>query len=538
MQVARDGKLVLSTDQSSTKDSKNSDAKSISNNDEVKRKTDLEIKQRPAMEAKSLEDKDKIAKNPDIAKRSSNDKHDNDKLGSAHENIFEKLSSKSTAKIYAGSCRKLSDTGEHKNTSVLSSTSLKSSLSPLSTSPSSKPALSGFRIPKRSSISKDEPNQTPPSFGGSLSIKQEQSQNSGISNFKIPKRTSTSCDGNPMGTSSSTVIAKPANLKSVGQALVTPSSRGIKQTVTLTHATSPNKVVAQSSCFPESKATGSSRSYLNSVRPVVRANSKRQDSFNVSTTVPGVTTSSSVTKCHANNITGVTHRHTTTSRATSPSVTISSNTTACTTKIIDAVHSHTRTSNTSSPVTRVASLIEQPAAGKQQRRSNIEIIKMLQEKQRSMREEMSGDPKCISSSRDQADESVLQQKGLQVSDKSPKRGITLPVAVVKPSVQTPSVTVNAPSLLRSNSSENSPVKSIASGIIDAHSGNTQEFKRVRSEFEPRTSLGLKLRGSSIGHEAGARKRDGETVPGAHSDREQQRKLVRIYSKLSCYENYV
>lgn len=138
---------------------------------------------------------------------------------------------------------------------------------------------------------------------------------------------------------------------------------------------------------------------------------------------------------------------------------------------------------------------------------------------------MLGDRKCTSVSGDLAGARALQQKGLCVSEKSPKCGIAaLPIAVVKPSLHTPNAQISSSSSVRSNSLENSPVKSIASGIIDAHSGNTQEFKKVRSEFDSPASLGCEISGSGVGLGVGAFKRDGEAETGAHCDREQQRKL--------------
>ena len=144
---------------------------------------------------------------------------------------------------------------------------------------------------------------------------------------------------------------------------------------------------------------------------------------------------------------------------------------------------------------------------------------------------MFGDRKCTSVSGDLENAHALRQKGLHVSEKSPKRGIVLPIAVVKPSPHAPNVLRSSSSSVRSNNSENSPVKSIASGIIDAHSGNTEELKKVYSEFDSPTSLGCEISGSSVEHEAGALKRDREAATGVQSDREQQRKLVRLNNKL-------
>lgn len=524
--VARDGKLVQSTDQSSTKHVKNRDAQSVRSMDEIKNESNLETRcgdqrWKPEVEEKNLDDEDKKTKTTDSTKHSSGDKQ-GEKQGSRIETISVKLSSsKSSEENYTGACRKLSNAGEIQNSSLASSTPLKKSSPPL-TSPSLKPMLSGFRIPKRSSISEDKLNQTPPSFhGNSSSVNQVRSQNFAvISNFKIPKRKNLS----PTETSFNTVSSKP--VKSVGQMVAT---RSVKPRDTSLYRLSLDKVVSQS--CPKSNATESSRIQFNSVRPLLREHITRQDSRSESTSVPGVTSVTGVTKYHANNVTGVTYKHTASSRTTAPCVTSSSNTAACKTKFAGAAHSHDKTTNISLPLSKTVPIIDQPATEKEQRRSNIEIIRMLNEKQRSIREQMFGDRKCTSVSGDLENAHALRQKGFHVSEKSPKRGIVLPIAVVKPSPHAPNVLRSSSSSVRSNNSENSPVKSIASGIIDAHSGNTEELKKVCSEFDSPTSLGCEISGSSVGHEAGAVKRDREAVTGVQSDREQQRKLVRLNNKL-------
>ena len=65
----------------------------------------------------------------------------------------------------------------------------------------------------------------------------------------------------------------------------------------------------------------------------------------------------------------------------------------------------------------------------------------------------------------------------------------------------------------------SPVKSIASGIIDAHSSYSRSFQRVHSGFYPRSGDKLSKRGQD------------EKVPGTNGDRDQQRKLVRIKKRI-------
>ncbi|KAJ7373658.1 hypothetical protein OS493_011267 [Desmophyllum pertusum] len=562
------------------------------NEDETKLKTDLEIKQRTAEKGKCLAESDKISKEPDITKHPSKVKGNSDEE-CPPENIFEKLSSSKTTEL-------------HKNTSSSASSSFKStSPSPSSNPLSSKSTLSGFRIPKRCSKSQDESNQTSPSSSSSsINVKQEPSPNSCIANFKIPKRTkSMSCE------SSSADVTKPTHVKCMGQKLTTSLNSGVEQKLLFSNFTSPSKSITHSSCAAES--VGSSLSHLSSVRPHMQENLQRRNSLNSSSTAsvtdsssvtgchtisgytttaaagPCVTNSSSVTRSIAKNITGVTHSHTTTANTAAPGVTNSRSSTTChAKKVSDMPCSHTRTSNALTPFTKVAPLIDhlKPVVGKEQRRSNIEIIKMLHEKKRCMREEMSGDGKGSSSARPGhsgvTDASALPRKGIHVSEKSPtcsrpghsgvtdatalpRKGIhvsdksptcsrpghsgvtnatalprkeihvsdkspALPVAIVKPSPQIPSVTVNESSLLPCNSLENSPVKSIASGIITAHSHNTREFKRVRSESDPQKTVGINPSGPHTEHEAATRKHDG-MVTGATDDRDQQRKLgiVRV-----------
>ena len=107
---------------------------------------------------------------------------------------------------------------------------------------------------------------------------------------------------------------------------------------------------------------------------------------------------------------------------------------------------------------KVSPLIDQlkPLKGKEQRVSNLEIIEMLRQKKQSMTE--------------------------LVSHHKPG----LPVAIVKPSPQ-----VEAFSTRISGHPGGPPANSIASGIIDVHSGNAMEFRKAwsgsdlhGSEFPP------------------------------------------------------
>lgn len=572
-QVARDGKILTTANQSRTKGSSSSNGKSskdklTTGEDEIKLESDFEIK-RNSEEEKYLKTMDNSSNEPDV-KHSRKDQGNSDEQ-CLSRNIFEKLSSSTTADLRSGSCTKPSDTKQREKASSSPSTSLKSGLSPPSTPVSSKSTLSGFRIPKRNSKSQDEPNQTSLNTGN-CPIHVNQETSSSISNFKIPKRTnSTSGVGSSRNESLKVNIAKPANVKCTGQKL-TSSASGVEQNLPLPHYTSSSKGVTHSGCVTESKAAGSSLAYSNSVRPIVHETLQRRNSLNSSATanegsvtsastvirnhakticsnsaIPGtsisttslshaaaipirVTSSISATRYPAKNVSSITQSHTTTTtNRTSQSVTNSnSETTRHATNVINIPRSHTKTSTSVSPLNKVAPLIDhlKPMGGKEQRRSNIEIIKMLQAKQRNMREQMSDDSSHPGHS-GVTDTRALPRKVISVSDKTPtcSREVTLPVAIVKPSRQMPSVTVNAQSSLPSSSLESSPVKSIASGIINAHSCNTEEFKRVRSESDPVRS-GLKRSSSYTEREAKARKHDGPGT-GAEGNRDQQRKLVRI-----------
>lgn len=572
-QVTRGGKILTTANQSPTKGSSSSNVKSSKDKlttceDEMKLESDMEIK-RTSEEEKYLKTLDNSSNKPDVAKHLRQDQRSSDEQCSSG-NIFEKLSSSRTADLHSGSCYKPSDTKQRAKTSSSPSTSLKSGLSPPSTPVSSKSTLSGFRIPKRNSKSQDEPNQTSLSSGNSpIHVKQETS--SSISNFKIPKRTNSMSGGDSSRDESSKVnIAKPANVKCSGQKLMSSVS-GVEQNLPLSHYTSSSKGITHSGCVTESKSAGSSLAYSNRVRPFVHETLQRRNSLNSSTTayegsvtsasnairnhaktissnstISGTsistslshaeagpvrkTNSSSVTRYPTKNVSSITPSHTTTTiNRTAQSVTSLSSETAChAKKVSNFPRSHTKTSNSVTPLTKVAPLIDhlKPVGGKEQRRSNIEIIKMLQEKQKSIRDQLSGDSSHSGHS-GMTDTGELPKKVIPVSDKTPtcSREVTLPVAIVKPSRQMPSVTVNAPSSLPSSSLESSPVKSIASGIINAHSCNAQEFKRVRSESDP-VGSGLKRSSSHTEREAKARKHEGLGT-GADGNRDQQRKSVRI-----------
>ena len=578
--VARDGKILKSASQSVFKGSSSSNAKASLAlcDDEMKLSSDVEITERTAEERKRcLKETDKSSKEPDATIHSSKrERHSDDMC--FRENIFEKVSLSRTADMPTGSCSMLSGTSLPRKTFSPSPLTERRSSSP-STPVSPKSALSSFRIPKRSSKSQEEPS--PVMSPSSPLIKQDPTPNSFISNFKIPKRTkSMSCDYSTKKECSNTGIRK-----SVGQTFPAPSTCRIDQKVSSSHFTPSSKGVTNSSCLTESKAAASSLKFTNSVRPMMQKNVQRKNSFNSSTTgtEPSVTNSSSVMRSHAttirtissntalsgaaiatclpptaaaavasggvgvrpsvtnlNSVTGsqaknvasVTHSHTSTASTTTHGVTTSITGTAYhAAKASDILPTH---SKTTSSLTKVTPLIDhlKPVEGKEQRRSNIEIIRMLQEKQKNMRQQLSCDSEGSTSSRPvhsgKVDTNVFSRKEIHAPDKSSacSRGVTLPVAIVKPSPQVPSLAVNVSSVTPGSSMQNSPVKSIASGIIDAHSSNTWEFKRVRSASS-----------SYSGHEATTGKQDG-TATGTDYDREQQRKLVRVRNWSPCYAQCV
>lgn len=553
--VARDGKIITRVGHTLSKSSSSSNAKTGKDSlgsceDEMKLSSDVNLSEKTAEEGKyRLKETDKSSKEPDTAKYSSKDERRQSDDVYFRENIFEKVSLSRSAEMQAGSCGMLSGKSRPQKTSP-SPLAVRRSSSP-STLVSSKSALSSFRIPKRSSKSQDEPS--------SPLVKQDPSLNSCISKFKIPKRTnSISSDDSSKEECSNSNIRK-----SVGQ--TSPVSLTCRIGQNVSHFTSTSNGVTHSNCVTESKTAKSCLTYTNSFRPIMQKNFQQKPSFNSSTfgTEPSVSNSYNVIRSHATTIKTISSTMTLSGAAISttcgppvvvgsgsavarPSVTNSKSVTTCQAKFhsrtstasttasgvtnsstVKACHSakasdilRTR-SKTSSSLTKVTPLIDHLKAveGKEQRRSNIEIIKMLQEKQKSMRQQMSCNLKGSSNARPRhsgkVDTNVLPRKEIHVSDKSStcSRGITLPVAIVKPSPQVQSPALNAPSVVPGSSMLNSPVKSIASGIIDAHSSNNWEFKRVCSAS-----------GSYSGHVAKTVKRDG-TASRTNGDREQQRKLV-------------
>ena len=427
----------------------------------------------------------------------------------------------------------------------------KETIHPPQTSSTPKSTLYAFRIPKRRSSlnSQNESKQVLSGVGvGSTSDKHDQVSERSISKFKIPKRTNSCGDdisknnfANAMVTNSDTSTA------CVGQKLGKSCK---EQRVLLSNVTSPNKGLPSSTC---DVTTAQSSSGFDRVRHVFHKNFERKNAPNLSTDKKSNTGySSSLSRCHASKISiphsynpapsssinsgsvnvnrfqiqkSVSSRHPVNAvdcNSTSSSAgreTKSNNVTTCHAKNFG----DDPASNFFPPLTEEATFNDnsKPVRGKEQRRSNIEILKMLQEKQRNMREQMLDDPKApLSLRRRSSDEINSRSRSSERPHSSDEfavcsRAVTLPVAVVKPSLHVSSPTKASSAVLQSIISDSSPVKSIASGIIDAHSSYSRSFQRVHSGFHPRSGDKLSKRGQD------------EKLPGTNGDRDQQRKLVRI-----------
>ena len=577
-QLSRDGEIVAMTDRSYGQGYAGANASGSEDNSTIfkendKSKCGVEMYEKTTLEKNSVKERSIDSKERDHSKVPSKDLKRNGGEYSAHENIFENISS-SKAQCTASSNKP----AEKRRPQNASSSSVKSVHSSPSKCPSSKSTLAGFRIPKRSSSldSQNDPSQmTPTCSTASVNVKRERIPNSSISKFKIPKRSNSTPCYESSKQESSSVIAKPTDTqRCLGQKLATSLTSAVEQNLVLSNFTSPSKDLPHYSSGTKSQSARSSISCSNSVRPVMLENLQRRNSLNLSATAtePRVTNSSSEAGCHAHKIRSISHSntavpstssskvsagadascvtttsnvtrsHTTKVVALSPaiatsnststssdtlSVRNSNNVTSChTKKLSDIPYSHATTSNSVTPLSKVAPLLDnlQPVGVKEQRRSNIEIIKMLHKKKRSMKEQMSDNSKALAPCRslpsrsDKTDSRLLWKEGLHRLDKSPScsRGVNLPVAIVKPSPQMSSAAITMPITLPCSSSEKSPVKSIASGIIDAHSCNTQEFKRVRSESNTRNASGTHV----------TEKKQDDKVAQGSGDRDQQRKLVR------------
>ena len=539
-QLSRDGKLVARDDpsrveRSPTRNTEN--RRDSANNLRDKNQSEKE-KEKPLVEKKEPKEEGIIiCKGTNNATVSSVDNPGGNEDCSLEKSVENRLKTADSA-----SCGKPKETIHPPQTSsTLSSTPLKP-VSPKST-------LYAFRIPKRRSSlnSQNESKQVLSGVGvGSTSDKHDQVSECSISKFKIPKRTNSWGDdisknnfANAMVTNSDTAC--------VGQKLGTSCK---EQRVLLSNVTSPNKGLPSSTC---GVTTTQSSSGFDRVRHVLHKNLERKNAPNLSIDRKSNTSySSSLTRCHASKI-SIPHSYNSV-----PSTSINSgsvnvnrfqiqksassrhavNTVGCKlksssagreTKSNNVTACHAKNfgddpaSNFFPPLTEEATFNDnsKPVRGKEQRRSNIEILKMLQEKQRNMREQMLDDPKApLSLRRRSSDEVNSRSRSSERPHSSDEfavcsRAVTLPVAVVKPSLHVSSPTKASSAVLQSIISDSSPVKSIASGIIDAHSSYSRSFQRVHSGIHPHSRDKPSKRGQD------------EKVPGTNGDRDQQRKLVRI-----------
>ena len=539
-QLSREGKLVARDDPSRVERSpaRNTENRGDSANNLRDKNQSEKEKETPLVEKKEPKEEGIIiCKGTNNATVSPVDNPGGNKDCSLEKSVENRLKTADSA-----SCGKPEETIHPPKTSSTSSSTPFKPVSP-------KPTLYAFRIPKRRSSlnSQNESKQVFSGMGvGSTSDKHDQVSVCSISKFKIPKRTNSCGDDISMNNFASAMVTN-SDTACVGQKLGTSCK---EQRVLLSNVTSPNKGLPSSTC---GVTTTQSSSGFDSVRHVLHKNLERKNAPNLSTDRKSNTSySSSLSRCHASKI-SIPHRYN-----SAPSTSINSgsvnvnrfqiqksassrhavNTVGCKlrsssaggeTKSNNVTACHAKNfgddpaSNFFPPLTEEATFNDnsKPVRGKEQRRSNIEILKMLQEKQRNMREQMLDDPKVpLSLRRRSSDEVNSRSRSSERPHSSDEfavcsRAVPLPVAVVKPSLHVSSPTKASPAVLQSIISDSSPVKSIASGIIDAHSSYSRSFQRVHSGFHPRCEDKLSKRGQD------------EKVPGTNGDRDQQRKLVRI-----------
>ena len=539
-QLSRDGKLVARDDPSRVERSpaRNTENRRDNENNLRDKNQSEKEKETPLVEKKERkEDGIIICKGTNNATVSSVDNPGGNKDCSLEKSVENRLKTADSA-----SCGKPKETIHPPKTS---STSSSTPLKPVSP----KPTLYAFRIPKRRS-SLNSQNESKQVFSGvdvgSTSDKHDQVSVCSISKFKIPKRTNSCGDDISMNNFANAMVTN-SDTACVGQKLGTSCK---EQRVLLSNVTSPNKGLPSSTC---GVTTAQSSSGFDRVRHVLHKNFERKNAPNLSTDKKSSTSySSSLSRCHASKI-SIPHSYN-----SAPSTAINSgsvnvnrfqiqksassrhavNTVGCKLRSSSA-GGETKSNNVTAchaknfgddpassffpPLTEEATFNDnsKPVQGKEQRRSNIEILKMLQEKQRNMREQMLDDPKAPLSLRRRSSDEVNSRSRSSGRPHSSdefavcSRAVPLPVAVVKPSLHVSSPTKASPAVLQSIISDSSPVKSIASGIIDAHSSYSRSFQRVHSGFHPRSGDKLSKRGQ------------GEKVPGTNGDRDQQRKLVRI-----------
>ena len=539
-QLSRDGKLVARDDPSRVERSpaRNTENRRDNENNLRDKNQSEKEKETPLVEKKERKEEGIIiCKGTNNATVSSVDNPGGNKDCSLEKSVENRLKTADSA-----SCGKPKETIHPPKTS---STSSSTPLKPVSP----KPTLYTFRIPKRRS-SLNSQNESKQVFSGvdvgSTSDKHDQVSVCSISKFKIPKRTNSCGDDISMNNFANAMVTN-SDTACVGQKLGTSCK---EQRVLLSNVTSPNKGLPSSTC---GVTTAQSSSGFDRVRHVLHKNFERKNAPNLSTDKKSSTSySSSLSRCHASKI-SIPHSYN-----SAPSTSINSgsvnvnrfqiqksassrhavNTVGCKlrsssaggeTKSNNVTACHAKNfgddpaSNFFPPLTEEATFNDNSklVRGKEQRRSNIEILKMLQEKQRNMREQMLDDPKAPLSLRRRSSDEVNSRSRSSGRPHSSdefavcSRAVPLPVAVVKPSLHVSSPTKASPAVLQSIISDSSPVKSIASGIIDAHSSYSRSFQRVHSGFHPRSGDKLSKRGQD------------EKVPGTNGDRDQQRKLVRI-----------
>ena len=537
-QLSRDGKLVARDDPSRVERSpaRNTENRRDSANNLRDKNQSEKEKEKPLVEKKEPKEEEIICKGTNNATVSSVDNPGGNKDCSLEKSVENRLKTADSA-----SCGKPKETIHPPKTS---STSSSTPLKPVSP----KPTLYAFRIPKRRSSlnSQNESKQVFTGVGvGSTSDKHDQVSVCSISKFKIPKRTNSCGDDISMNNFANAMVTN-SDTACVGQKLGTSCK---EQRVLFSNVTSPNKGLPSSTC---GVTTTQSSSGFDSVRHVLHKNLERKNAPNLSTDRKSNTSySSSLSRCHASKI-SIPHSYN-----SAPSTAINSgsvnvnrfqiqksassrhavNTVGCKlrsssagreTKSNNVTACHAKNfgddpaSNFFLPLTEEATFNDnsKPVRGKEQRRSNIEILKMLQEKQRNMREQMLDDPKAPLSLRRRSSDEVNSRTWSSERPHSSEefavcsRAVTLPVAVVKPSLHVSSPTKASSAVLQSIISDSSPVKSIASGIIDAHSSYSRSFQRVHSGIHPHSRDKLSKRDQD------------EKVPGTNGDRDQQRKLVR------------
>ena len=536
-QLSRDGKLVSRDDPSRVERSpaRNTENRRDSANNLRDKNQSEKEKEKPLVEKKEPKE-EIICKGTNNATVSSVDNPGGNKDCSLEKSVENRLKTADSA-----SCGKPKETIHPPKTS---STSSSSPLKPVSP----KPTLYAFRIPKRRSSlnSQNESKQVFSGVGvGSTSDKHDQLSVCSISKFKIPKRTNSCGDDISMNNFANAVVTN-SDTACVGQKLGTSCK---EQRVLFSNVTSPNKGLPSSTC---GVTTTQSSSGFDRVRHLLHKNLERKNAPNLSTDRKSNTSySSSLSRCHASKI-SIPHSYN-----SAPSTAINSgsvnvnrfqiqksassrhavNTVGCKlrsssagreTKSNNVTACHAKNfgddpaSNFFLPLTEEATFNDnsKPVRGKEQRRSNIEILKMLQEKQRNMREQMLDDPKAPLSLRrrssDEVNSRTWSSERPHSSDEFAvcSRAVSLPVAVVKPSLHVSSPTKASSAVLQSIISDSSPVKSIASGIIAAHSSYSRSFQRVHPGIHPHSRDKLSKRGQD------------EKVPGTNGDRDQQRKLVR------------